>query len=309
MLPATLLPFKNMKLIFKAAELSDLSVLLPFAQEFNQEDHHPFTEGVAQTSLTRLLGDPTAGRVWLIQAEREAVGYLVLTLGYRLAYGHYAFIDEIYIRPDYRSQGIGRRAIAFAEEMCRELGVAVLHLEVEQENTKARALYTALGFVDYQHYLMTCWLREEHLQPMNCSPQVTFQPVKGADSEILVNLREEAGVNSPADGVEQFTADGMLGQAWFVRVEGQPVGYVVLTFGYSLEFHGRDALLDELYLRDPYRQNLGATSLKVVQRWAKAQGVNAIHVEVERDNRSAQALYREIEFVDDDSYLLTKWLQ
>ncbi|NJN97294.1 MAG: GNAT family N-acetyltransferase [Anaerolineales bacterium] len=80
--------------------------------------------------------------------DAETVGYLVLTLGFRLAYGRYAFIDEIYVRPAHRSQGIGRQAIAWAEAMCRELGVKALHLEVEQANAKARALYLTLGFVE-----------------------------------------------------------------------------------------------------------------------------------------------------------------
>lgn len=297
-----------MKLIFKAAEFSDLPVLLTFAQEFNQEDQHPFIETVTWTSLIRLLADPAAGRVWLIQAEGETAGYLVLTLGYRLAYGRYAFIDEIYVNPTYRSQGIGRWAIAFAEEMCRELGVRALHLEVERENSKARALYTALGFVDYGYYLMTCWLGEEHSTPMPHSPEVTFQPVKTADGAALVKLRQEAGAGNPAEEVEQFTADETLGRAWLVWAEGRAVGYMALTFSYSLEFHGRDALLDELYVRDPYRPNLGVAGLQTAQVWARSQGVKAVHVEIERDNEPAQALYRMVGFADDDSYLLTKWI-
>jgi ribosomal protein S18 acetylase RimI-like enzyme len=298
-----------MKLIFKVAQYSDLETLLPFAQEFNQEDHHPFTEAVARTSLTRLLDNPAAGRVWLIQIEGETAGYLVLTLGYRLTYGRYAFIDEIYVRPAYRSQRIGRRAIAFAEALCRERGVRALHLEVERENSKARALYTALGFVDYGHYLMTCWLAEENFPPVPHSPEAAVQPVRETDSDTLVKLRQQAGAGNPAEEVEQFTADETLGRAWLIQAEDRAVGYVALTFSYSLEFHGRDALLDELYVRDPYQPNLGVTGLLAAQVWARSQGIKAIHVEVKRDNEPAQALYRAAGFTDDDSYLLTKWIE
>jgi hypothetical protein len=90
-----------MKLTFKSAELSDLNILLTFGREFNQEDRHPFDEAIVRAGLIRLLSDETVGRVWLIQAEAETVGYLVLTLGYRLAYGRYAFIDEIYVRTSW----------------------------------------------------------------------------------------------------------------------------------------------------------------------------------------------------------------
>lgn len=304
-----------MKIIFKFAENSDLDTLLTFAREFNQEDHHPFTEDVVQAGLTKLLSDQAAGRVWLIHIETEAMGYLVLTLGYRLAYGRYAFIDEIYVRPEYRSRGIGRQAIAFAEKMCRELGVKALHLEVERENTKARTLYASIGFVDYQHYLMTCWLAEDQSQPLSRSPEIAFKPGQRADREALANLRQEAGIDRPAAGIEsqavvdRLVADGGLGQAWFIQIDNRPVGYMAVTFSYSLEFHGRDALLDELYLRDPYGQVFGVPCLNFAQTWSRSLGVNAMHVEVERDNSPAQALYRAAGFADDDSYLMTKWLQ
>lgn len=304
-----------MKIIFKVAELSDLDRLLPFAQKFNQEDHHPFEEAVVRAGLTRLLGDAAAGWVWLIHDEIEAVGYLVLTLGYRLAYGGYAFVDEIYVHPDYRSRGIGRQSIAFAEEMCRQLGVKALHLEVERENVKAHALYAALGFVDYQHYLMTCWLAADQSQPFSHPPEVTFQPGQKADRETLANLRQEAeagglvgGIDSQA-AVERLVGEDGLGQIWLIHSADRPAGYMAVTFSYSLEFHGRDALLDELYLHGPYRQDLGVPSLKYAQAWSRSLGVNAIHVEMERDNLSAQALYRAAGFADDDSYLMTKWIE
>ena len=45
--------------------------------------------------------------------------------------------------------------MAFAETQCRAVGVRALHLEVERDNTNARALYRKVGFVDHDRYLMT----------------------------------------------------------------------------------------------------------------------------------------------------------
>jgi GNAT superfamily N-acetyltransferase len=326
-----------MKITFKSVEASDLNTLVTFAQEFNQEDHHPFDETIVRAGLTQLLNDETAGRIWLIQTDGETVGYVVLTLGYRLAYGRYAFIDEIYVRPAYRSQGIGRQAIAFAEEMCRELGVKALHLEVEQANVKARALYLAVGFVDYQHYLMTCWLKRppthstlplvagqaaDHRPPPDAFgiddaaqagddyPNITFTSAQNADIEMLVRLRHEAGAEGQANSraaLGHVINDDSLGRVWLIETDHQPVGYMVVTFSYSLEFHGRDALLDELCLR-PSAQALGKPSLKFAQAQCQALGVNALHTEMERANILAQNLYRAVDFEDDDSYLMTKWI-
>ena len=142
---------------FTIATHADLDTLVQFMREYYEFDHLPFAEHVARSALEKFVGDESLGRLWLIHCNTEAVGYLVLTLGYSLEYGgRDAFIDEVYIRASHRGRGIGQRALAFAEETCRRsLDVRALHLEVERENTNAQALYRKVGFVDHDRYLMT----------------------------------------------------------------------------------------------------------------------------------------------------------
>ncbi len=141
---------------FKIAEGADIEILLKFMREYYEFDHLPFDEQVARAALTKFVDDEALGCVWLICYEGEAIGYLVLTLGYSLEYGgRDAFIDEVYIRASHRGCGIGQSALTFAEEVCRALGVRALHLEVERANTNARGLYRKAGFADHDRYLMT----------------------------------------------------------------------------------------------------------------------------------------------------------
>ena len=123
------------------------------------EDGYPFVEREAREAIMRLLEDPTLGRLWVATENEAVLGYLALTLGYSLEYrGRDAFIDELYIAPTYRGQGLGARAVDLAEATCRELGVRALHLEVEREKTAAQGLYRRSGFVDHNRYLMTKWI-------------------------------------------------------------------------------------------------------------------------------------------------------
>lgn len=86
-------------------------------------------------------------------------------------------------------------------------------------------------------------------------------------------------------------------------------GYVVVAFGYSLEFHGRDAFVDELFLRPAFRgRSLGREVLRFVEEQCRAAGVTALHLEVERKNTAAQEFYRRLGFQDHDRYLMTRWL-
>jgi diamine N-acetyltransferase len=103
--------------------------------------------------------------------------------------------------------------------------------------------------------------------------------------------------------------DGTLGRVFLILSENKVVGYAVLTFGYSLEFHGRDAFVDELYLLDEYRgQGIGKRALEFLTEVCAENGVSALHLEVERSNASAQAVYRKFGFKDHDRYLMTKWI-
>jgi GNAT superfamily N-acetyltransferase len=46
----------------------------------------------------------------------------------------------------------------------------------------------------------------------------------------------------------------------------ETIGYIVLTLGDSLEYHGRDAFVDEIYIRESHRgKGIGAQAIKFVE--------------------------------------------
>jgi len=96
-----------------------------------------------------------------------------------------------------------------------------------------------------------------------------------------------------------------LGGVWLIGAAGGPVGYLVLTWGYSLEFGGRDAFLDELYLEAAWRgQGLGRQAMRFAEEACRANGVLALHLEVERENVKAQAFYDKTGFENRAHYFL-----
>ncbi|MEO1400993.1 MAG: GNAT family N-acetyltransferase [Cyanobacteria bacterium J06635_1] len=148
-----------MALQFQPAQLSDLETLLAMMADFYQGQQLPFSALDAQVAIAGLIQAPHYGGIWLIQLHTQTIGYLALCIGYSLEYkGPDAFLDEIYIQPTYRSQGIGTQAIAFAENICRERNIHALHLEVEHHNPKAQRFYEKTGYVLHNRALMTKWL-------------------------------------------------------------------------------------------------------------------------------------------------------
>jgi GNAT superfamily N-acetyltransferase len=101
--------------------------------------------------------------------------------------------------------------------------------------------------------------------------------------------------------------DESLGRVWVIRVAGEAIGYAVVTLGYSLEFNGRDAILDELFLSEAHRgKGIGKAALAFVESACRALGANALHLVVERENTGAQAVYRQAGFIAQDRLLMTK---
>ncbi|HEY2114341.1 MAG TPA: GNAT family N-acetyltransferase [Candidatus Angelobacter sp.] len=100
-----------------------------------------------------------------------------------------------------------------------------------------------------------------------------------------------------------------LGQIYLIFRGAELAGYFVLTFCFSLEFHGRFALFDELYLREPYRrQKLGKAVVVFAEELCKKAGIKAMRLEVSRENEPAQSLYKKSGFTEDARNLMTKWL-
>jgi ribosomal protein S18 acetylase RimI-like enzyme len=63
-------------------------------------------------------------------------------------------VDELYVVPEHRGQGIGRRALQFIAEQADTLGARVLLLEVSRSNERAKRLYRSVGFEDRGYHLM-----------------------------------------------------------------------------------------------------------------------------------------------------------
>ncbi len=153
--------------------------------------------------------------------------------------------------------------------------------------------------------------------------QPTIQLATSTDLEILLFFSRQLNEDDPAvtgdvhfdeqavrQALQKFLADPAWGRVWLIFDNDKPVGYVMVTLGYSLEYHGQDAFIDELFIKASHRgQGLGRTVMGFVENAARDLGANALHLEVERNNKVAHALYRSQGFKEHNRYLMTKWIK
>lgn len=145
-----------MDISFRQAETSNIPVVLGMMAEFNAIDNYPFDEKLTQDNLQSFVTSPSAGRLWIICCDEVVAGYMVLAFGFSFEYkGRDAFIDEIYLKQEFRNKGIGKSAMSFIEQQAKALGIKTLHLEVERHNTGANKIYIDRGFINNGRMLLT----------------------------------------------------------------------------------------------------------------------------------------------------------
>ena len=155
---------------------------------------------------------------------------------------------------------------------------------------------------------------EMHMTEMD---ELTFKRATQEDvKELLVLmdlLYEHDGQSFDVAHALRATSELILtpeaGTIWLLQSERRTVGYCVLTFGFSIEFHGRDALVDELFLLPTQRgKGWGKLALEFMFQQCRAAGVEAVHVDVNLVNEHAAAVYRHLGFVQPDRRRMTKWI-
>ncbi len=101
-------------------------------------------------------------------------------------------------------------------------------------------------------------------------------------------------------------ADPDVGGAWLIEDADAPVGYVMVTFGFDLEFAGRDAWLTEIWVDEAARgRGAGAAALTLIDAEVRALGVRALHLQVRPDNL-ARRLYERAGFAATPRLVMTR---
>jgi ribosomal protein S18 acetylase RimI-like enzyme len=145
----------------RQASIEDAPRLVDLMTEFYAESATPLDLTRAADAFETLLADDRLGKIWLIQAGTDDVGYAVVTFSYSMEFaGRNAFLDDLFIQSAYRGSGLGTAALAEVRAFCVRRGVRALHLETGRDNVAAQALYRRAGFVATNRELLTLVLAQ-----------------------------------------------------------------------------------------------------------------------------------------------------
>lgn len=93
-----------------------------------------------------------AENVLVARTDGTLIGFVMVTVDN----GHYeqdetrGLIENIYVRPAYRNQGIGSKLLDAAEETLRAAGADIFALEAMANNEDARQFYRSHGYAPHR---------------------------------------------------------------------------------------------------------------------------------------------------------------
>jgi len=95
------------------------------------------------------------------------------------------------------------------------------------------------------------------------------------------------------------------GVAYLIGPARAPIGYIILSFGWSMEFAGMDGFVDEIYIRRAVRgRGIGSEVLSNLPKALAGAGLRALHLEVRRDNAKVRGFYEKLRFLPREEYIL-----
>jgi GNAT superfamily N-acetyltransferase len=125
------------------AEAEDVARLIA---EFGAWGNNVVPEAEVRTSVERIMGGDD-GEYLLGALDGAPVG--VCQLRFRWSVWKSAedcWLEDLFVREEARRSGLGRALVEAALERARERGCKRIELDVNEDNSAARALYEACGF-------------------------------------------------------------------------------------------------------------------------------------------------------------------
>jgi GNAT superfamily N-acetyltransferase len=145
--------------MWRLAQKDEDHELIGMCRDLNCEDPgaNPVPAEHMQRTLEVLRQEPVRGRAFVLEIDGKVAGYsLLITFWSNELGGEVCLIDELYVKPKYRGRGHATRLI---EGLVRKNSIwdrpwVALELGVSPQNSRARKLYSSLGFLPVRNSYM-----------------------------------------------------------------------------------------------------------------------------------------------------------
>ena len=124
--------------------------------------------------------------------------------------------------------------------------------------------------------------------------------------DLLGQFALEAGTALPKQHLEAALVPMLqgieLGEIWVLENTQELIGYLVIGWGWGIESGGKEALIDEVFIKPSHRnQGHGKQLVEHALDHAKQQGAKTVFLETEKSNPESRKLYVDLGFEIEES--------
>ena len=146
----------NSEATIRRATNADLETLISFNAAMARETEDKALDvDTLRRGISAMLDDDSLGFYLVAERDGEAVAQLMVTTEWSdWRNAHFWWLQSLYVRPEYRRQGIFRQLYEHVRQQALESGnVCGIRLYVERTNRRAQEAYVNLG-MSHSHYDM-----------------------------------------------------------------------------------------------------------------------------------------------------------
>jgi GNAT superfamily N-acetyltransferase len=153
-----------MNLEIRPATEKDLPRLLTLYGQLDMDSGESLSLAKAQ-KLFRRMKDYPDYRIYIALEKGFPVGTFALLIMDNLGHGGKpsAILENVIVRKDFRSRGIGRQMVAWALSLCSEKGCYKLSLSSNRKRLDAHRFYEKLGFQQQGISFSVFWENEDRV--------------------------------------------------------------------------------------------------------------------------------------------------
>jgi len=146
-----------MNRIIRTAVTEDIPALVDFNCAIARESEgRELTREVVTRGVTRGLSQGDEVVYYVVDEGRGPIACLMLTREWSdWRDGWLVWVQSVYVKPEYRGQGVFRMLLSHVRDKLREQNDVVgMRLYVEAENSLAQSVYRNTGFVDPNYLVL-----------------------------------------------------------------------------------------------------------------------------------------------------------
>ena len=140
-----------MDVMIRGAGEKDYKELMKLYDEFVEESR--YSEG-DQDSFQEVLAS-TENFISVAEDKGKLVGFVTFSTRWVVRYpAPIAEMDELYVKPDYRRQGLGSKLVEEILKKAAELGCSRMFIDTHIKHEAAQKLSEKMGFTHYGHHFV-----------------------------------------------------------------------------------------------------------------------------------------------------------